>query len=102
MIALARHAIADADVFLVGGTSAVLVGWRATTIDVDRVMRPESDAMLRAIPLLTEQLHLNVKLASPHRDAAVQWRDICGRARAAVHARRTACVNAPCRHATGV
>ena len=40
---------ADVDVFLVGGTSAVLVGWRATTIDVDLVMRPESDAMLRAM-----------------------------------------------------
>ena len=65
MTALARHATADVDVFLVGGTSAVLVGWRATTIDVDLVMRPESDAMLRAIPMLKEQLHLNVELASP-------------------------------------
>ena len=65
MTALARHATADVDVFLVGGTSAVLVGWRATTIDVDLVMRPESDAMLRAIPLLKEQLRLNVELASP-------------------------------------
>ena len=65
MTALARHATADVDVFLVGGTSAVLVGWRATTIDVDLVMRPESDAMLRAIPMLKEQLRLNVELASP-------------------------------------
>ena len=65
MTALARHATADVDVFLVGGTSAVLVGWRATTIDVDLVMRPESDAMLRAIPMLKEQLQLNVELASP-------------------------------------
>ena len=65
MTALARHATADAEVFLVGGTSAVLVGWRATTIDVDLVMRPESDAMLRAIPQLKEQLQLNVELASP-------------------------------------
>ena len=65
MTALARHATADVDVFLVGGTSAVLVGWHATTIDVDLVMRPESDAMLRAIPTLKEQLQLNVELASP-------------------------------------
>ncbi len=65
MTALARHATADVDVFLVGGTSAVLVGWRASTIDVDLVMRPESDAMLRAIPMLKEQLQLNVELASP-------------------------------------
>lgn len=65
MTALARHATGDVDVFLVGGTSAVLVGWRSTTIDIDLVMRPESDAMLRAIPELKERLHLNVELASP-------------------------------------
>ncbi len=65
MTALARHATTEVDVFLVGGTSAVLVGWRATTIDVDLVIRPESDAMLRAIPMLKEQLRLNVELASP-------------------------------------
>lgn len=63
--ALAREATSDTEVFLVGGTSAVLVGWRATTIDLDLVIRPESDAMLRAIPALKERLHLNVELASP-------------------------------------
>ena len=65
MHALARHATADVDVFVVGGTSAVLVGWRCATIDIDLVMRPESDALLRAIPELKERLHLNVELASP-------------------------------------
>ena len=63
--ALAREATHETDVFLVGGTSAVLVGWRAATIDMDLVMRPESDAMLRAIPVLKEKLHMNVELASP-------------------------------------
>ena len=63
--ALAGEATADTDVYLVGGTSAVLVGWRPTTIDVDLIMRPESDAMLRAIPSLKERLRLNVELASP-------------------------------------
>lgn len=65
LAALAREATADTDVYVVGGTSAVLVGWRNTTIDLDLVMRPESDAMLRAIPALKERLHLNVELASP-------------------------------------
>ena len=51
--------------FLVGGTSAVLVGWRNATVDVDLVMRPESDALLRAIPALKERLNINVELASP-------------------------------------
>lgn len=63
--ALARDATVDTDVFVVGGTSAVIVGWRQTTIDVDLVIRPESDAMLRAIPALKERLRLNVELASP-------------------------------------
>ena len=43
----------------------MLVGWRDTTIDIDLVMRPESDAMLRAIPELKERLNINVELASP-------------------------------------
>lgn len=63
--ALARDATTDTRVFLVGGSSAVLVGWRSTTIDIDLVIRPESDAMLRAIPALKERLHVNVELASP-------------------------------------
>jgi hypothetical protein len=63
--ALAREATTDTGVFLVGGTTAVLVGWRPSTIDIDLVIRPESDAMLRAIPSLKERLNVNVELASP-------------------------------------
>lgn len=63
--ALGREATSEAEVFLVGGTSAVLIGWRDATVDIDLVMRPESDAMLRAIPMLKERLDLNVELASP-------------------------------------
>ncbi len=62
---LSRAAPSDTEVFLVGGTSAVLVGWRDATVDIDLVMQPESDAMLRAIPLLKETLDVNVELASP-------------------------------------
>jgi hypothetical protein len=65
LAALAREATAETHVYLVGGTSAVLVGWRDTTIDLDFVIRPESDALLRAIPALKERLQINVELASP-------------------------------------
>jgi hypothetical protein len=77
LAALARAATVDTDVYLVGGTSAVLVGWRPTTIDLDLVMRPESDAMLRAIPSLKERLRLNVELASPDQFIPVPpgWED---------------------------
>ncbi len=48
-----------------GGTTAVLMGWRASTIDVDFVMRPEDDALLRAIPSLKEHLRIDVEMACP-------------------------------------
>jgi hypothetical protein len=63
--ALGREARAPASVFLVGGTTAVLEGWRSSTIDIDLVFRPESDELLRAIPALKERLQVNVELASP-------------------------------------
>lgn len=65
LAAFAREATQPTDIFLVGGATAVLVGWRPSTIDIDLVMRPESDALLRAIPSLKERLHVNVELASP-------------------------------------
>lgn len=52
-------------IYLTGGGTAVLFGWRASTIDVDLKIQPESDAIFRAIPLLKEELNLNVELASP-------------------------------------
>jgi hypothetical protein len=39
-------------VYQTGGTTAVLEGWRASTIDVDLKMVPEQDEVFRAIPRL--------------------------------------------------
>jgi hypothetical protein len=52
-------------VYFTGGASAVIIGWRGTTVDVDLKMVPEQDAVLRAIPKLKEDLEINVELASP-------------------------------------
>lgn len=52
-------------VYLTGGATAVLEGWRASTIDVDLKMVPEQDELFRAIPRLKEELSINVELASP-------------------------------------
>lgn len=52
-------------VYFTGGATAVLMGWRASTIDVDIKLEPESDALFRAIPDIKETLQLNVELASP-------------------------------------
>jgi hypothetical protein len=65
MRALGREAPSDVCVYFTGGATAVLLGWRASTIDVDIKMVPEDDAVLRAIPRLKEALRINVELASP-------------------------------------
>lgn len=52
-------------VYLTGGATAVLEGWRASTVDVDIRLDPESDALLRALPKLKEELRINIELASP-------------------------------------
>ncbi|MDQ3696621.1 MAG: hypothetical protein M3373_01145 [Gemmatimonadota bacterium] len=65
MEAFGRAASGDVRVYLVGGTTAVLIGWRESTIDVDFVMRPEDDAILRSVPALKELLQVNVEIASP-------------------------------------
>ena len=65
MKAVGRAGKKNARVYFVGGATAVLFGWRETTIDVDVKIVPESDEILRALPVLKEDLQLNVELASP-------------------------------------
>jgi hypothetical protein len=63
--ALGREARRDVRVYLVGGTSAVLFGWRPATIAVDLVMQPEDETLLQAIVGLKGSLQINVEMASP-------------------------------------
>ncbi len=51
--------------YLTGGATAVLLGWRATTVDVDVRLEPEQDELLRALPRIKHELSVNVELASP-------------------------------------
>lgn len=62
---LARAADTDTAVYLTGGATAVLVGWRESTLDADILIQPESDALFRALPRLKEELQINVEIASP-------------------------------------
>lgn len=62
---LGPEADAETRVYFTGGATAVLLGWRRSTIDIDIRMVPETDRLLRAIPPLKEQLRINVELASP-------------------------------------
>lgn len=62
---LGRVALVNGRVYLTGGATAVLHGWRDTTIDVDIKLIPDHDEILREIPRLKEALNLNVELAAP-------------------------------------
>lgn len=65
MRALAREAREEGRIYIAGGASSVLLGWRDSTVDVDLKIIPEHDQLLRAIPALKESLNINVELASP-------------------------------------
>lgn len=62
---LARMSSQPATVYLVGGATAVLEGWRPTTLDIDLHLEPEVEEIMRALPALKERLDINVELASP-------------------------------------
>lgn len=62
---LGDEARGESRVYFTGGATAVLHGWRASTLDIDIKLVPERDELFRAIPALKEQLRLNVELAAP-------------------------------------
>ncbi len=52
-------------VYLTGGATALLLGWRSTTIDIDLALEADAEHLLRLMPALKEELELNVELAAP-------------------------------------
>ena len=65
MRALSSDVITPTRVFLVGGATAVLFGWRDSTVDVGLKILPDSDEVLRKLPLLKERFQINIELAAP-------------------------------------
>jgi hypothetical protein len=65
MRALGGEARTEARLYFTGGSTAVLLGWRASTIDIDIRFFPELDELFRALPKLKEELQVNIELASP-------------------------------------
>jgi hypothetical protein len=63
--ALGRVAPGGTKVYLVGGATAVLEGWRESTVDVDLRIEPESEQVMREIPALKERLSTNIEFATP-------------------------------------
>ena len=52
-------------VFLAGGTSAVIVGWRDHTVNVDLKLDPEPAGVFESIARAKETLDMNVGPAAP-------------------------------------
>lgn len=65
MRALAAAARSPGKVYLTGGATALLLGFRRQTIDIDLKMEPEPEGAFEAIARLKDELDVNVELASP-------------------------------------
>jgi hypothetical protein len=62
---LAQVAREPTTIYLTGGATAVVEGWRASTVDVDLRIEPASDVLLRRIATVKDELGVNVELVSP-------------------------------------
>jgi len=65
MEALGQEAGGSGCIYFTGGASALLMGWRSSTIDVDMRLDPEPSGIFQAIAKLKQELNINVELASP-------------------------------------
>ena len=62
---LAAAARSPGNVYFTGGATALLLGFREQTIDIDLKLDPEPEGVFEAIAVLKNRLDLNVELASP-------------------------------------
>ncbi len=62
---LGRAVAPGTRMYLTGGATAVLEGWRESTADIDVRFEPDSDAALSRIAEIKERIAINVELASP-------------------------------------
>lgn len=65
LMALGRRVRSEHTVYLAGGASAVIEGWRSSTIDVDLLAVPDDDEILSALHSLKDELDINIETASP-------------------------------------
>ncbi len=65
MSALGQRVRGAGRIYFAGGATALLYGWRVTTIDIDLKAEPEPAGLFEGIALLKDELDVNVELASP-------------------------------------
>jgi len=74
---LAALARSPGNIYFTGGATALLLGFREQTIDVDIKLDPEPEGVFEAIAQLKSRLDLNIELASPDDfiPATTDWRE---------------------------
>lgn len=65
MRAIGRAARGSGRIYVTGGTSAVLEGWRRSTVDADLKLDPEPPGVFEALRRIKDDLDVNVELAAP-------------------------------------
>jgi len=65
MIGLGQAVRSPGRIYFTGGVTAVLMGWRETTLDVDLKADPEPLGFFESLPGLKEALNINIELAAP-------------------------------------
>ncbi len=77
MVALGERVRGPGRIYLTGGATAVLYGWRTMTIDIDLKPDPEPPGLFESLAVLKDELDINVELASPDEfiPAVPGWRE---------------------------
>ncbi|MDP3851656.1 MAG: hypothetical protein Q8Q59_14210 [Luteolibacter sp.] len=65
MAAMGRRVKSAGRIYLTGGATALLHGWRPMTVDVDLKADPEPAGFFEVIAVLKDELAVNIELASP-------------------------------------
>jgi hypothetical protein len=65
MSAMGQRTKGGGRIYLTGGATALLHGWRPMTVDVDMKADPEPTGFFESIATLKDELSVNIELASP-------------------------------------
>ena len=65
MSAMGRAVTSPGRIYLTGGATALLHGWRPMTVDIDLKADPEPAGFFEALAVLKDTLAVNIELASP-------------------------------------
>jgi hypothetical protein len=76
MSALGKRVTGPGCIYLTGGATTVLHGWRSMTIDIGLKPDPEPPGFFEALALLKDELDINVELACPEFIPSIPgWRE---------------------------